>query len=223
MYTAILMNTAERIKHRMAELGLKGVDVTSTLGLSSGGISQWTKGLHKPSGSNLIRLAKLLKCSPEWILGNTDDLEPIEAYPSISPSQPNSRLIPVVSWKKAASLGSHHDSLESVDVLDWVPAFTASSAGSFALAVHGNSMVSPYPGEKSYPDGTMIYIDPQKEVNPDMRVIATIPSYETPVFRSLVNESGKLFLKPLNPQYPVIEVTDETQILGVVIGSYFPE
>lgn len=217
------MNTADRIKLRMQELGLKGVDVTSVIGISSGGVSQWTSGTHKPSGDNLLKLAKLLKCSPEWILGEQDDLEPIDTYPTVEPDSNLARLIPMISWKKAYSIGSNHDNLSKQDVLGWAPAFQTCSSGSFALTVKGDGMVSPYPGDRSYPDGTIIYIDPQKTPKPNQRILTTAPGYDEPLFRTLVLESGKFFLKPLNPQYPMIEVDDDVHIIGVIVGSYFPE
>lgn len=62
------MEISDRIRSRMKELGLKSVDVTKAMKVSSGGVSQWLHGATKPSGQNLLNLAKLLKTSPGWLL-----------------------------------------------------------------------------------------------------------------------------------------------------------
>ena len=66
------METADRIRTRMHELGLKSVDVTKAIGISSGGISQWLSGHTKPSGKHLLNLANLLGCDPAWLIFGTE-------------------------------------------------------------------------------------------------------------------------------------------------------
>ncbi|ASX25887.1 S24 family peptidase [Candidatus Williamhamiltonella defendens] len=67
------MNISDRIKQRMKTLGLKGVDITKTTGVSSGGVSQWVNGATKPNGEKLISLCKALKCQPDWLLYGKDE------------------------------------------------------------------------------------------------------------------------------------------------------
>ncbi len=70
------MEIADRIRTRMHDLGLKSVDVTRAIGISSGGISQWLSGHTKPSGKHLLNLANLLKCEPAWLIfGDTKNAE----------------------------------------------------------------------------------------------------------------------------------------------------
>lgn len=68
------MSIGSRIKQRMQELGLKGVDITRATGVSSGGVSQWVNDLSKPSSEKLFSLSKALKCTPEWIIYGEDCL-----------------------------------------------------------------------------------------------------------------------------------------------------
>ena len=67
------MDTSEKITARMKALGIKGTDVTSKIGASSGSVSQWKKGTSDPSGKYLLPLAKMLKCDPEWLLSEDDE------------------------------------------------------------------------------------------------------------------------------------------------------
>lgn len=91
----------------------------------------------------------------------------------------------------------------------------------FALTVEGDSMTSPYPGQRSYPHGTIIYVDPEKHPTNGARVIARVSGEQT--FKLYVEDAGRKYLKPINPTYDKIEIVDETNICGVVIGSYLPE
>ena len=42
-------------------------------------------------------------------------------------------------------------------------------------------------------------------------------------FKEYREESGKRYLKPINPTYDKIEITDDIRICGVVIGQYMSE
>lgn len=70
------MDISDRIKQRMADLGLKGVDITDATGVSSGGVSQWVNGLTKPGGENLFTLCRVLKCQPDWLLYGKEKTNP---------------------------------------------------------------------------------------------------------------------------------------------------
>jgi len=76
---------------------------------------------------------------------------------------------------------------------------------------------------KSYPAGCVIFVDPELEVNNGDRVIATIPGSNEATFKVLVKDAGRYYLKPINPQYPIIELTEEMEICGKVIGTFTPE
>ncbi|EBM5549197.1 LexA family transcriptional repressor, partial [Salmonella enterica] len=38
-------------------------------------------------------------------------------------------------------------------------------------------------------------------------------------FKKLVMDAGRKFLKPLNPQYPMIEINGNCKIIGVVVDA----
>ncbi|TYN14394.1 LexA family transcriptional repressor, partial [Salmonella enterica subsp. enterica serovar Typhimurium] len=38
-------------------------------------------------------------------------------------------------------------------------------------------------------------------------------------FKKLVMDTGRRFLKPLNPQYPMIEISGNCKIIGVVVDA----
>ncbi|MDG1642959.1 helix-turn-helix domain-containing protein [Klebsiella huaxiensis] len=62
-----------RIRERRNELGLTQRDVGAAVGRSTGAVTQWEADMTKPNGQNLMRLAKFLNCSPEWLLSGKGD------------------------------------------------------------------------------------------------------------------------------------------------------
>lgn len=63
-----MSDVSERIYNRMQELGLKHKDLVEKTGASKGTVSTWTSGLNSPTGERLIKLADVLKTTPEWLL-----------------------------------------------------------------------------------------------------------------------------------------------------------
>lgn len=76
------------------------------------------------------------------------------------------------------------------------------------------------PFGKTYPSGCVIYIDPEQAggVTSGDRVIAKLINDNSVTFKVFVEDAGHRYLKPLNPQYPII--TDKFSIIGKVIGKW---
>ncbi|MCG6364527.1 LexA family protein, partial [Vibrio fluvialis] len=85
---------------------------------------------------------------------------------------------------------------------------------SFWLRVEGDSMVSN--SGISFPDGTLILADPDIDPINKNLVVAKLQGVPDVTFKQLIVDAGKKFLKPLNPYYPVIEISDNCKIVGVV-------
>lgn len=84
----------------------------------------------------------------------------------------------------------------------------------FAVEVHGDSMVNPN-GWPSFPPGTLIVVEPDLPARDGDFVIAA-DREGRPTFKQLVIDGGRRYLKPLNPRFPIIEIGPDTQIVGVV-------
>lgn len=61
----------DRLTERCAELGLKLTPLVTELGYSSGAIGRWKAGTL-PNGDILVKLARRLECSVDYLLGLTD-------------------------------------------------------------------------------------------------------------------------------------------------------
>lgn len=129
--------------------------------------------------------------------------------------------MPLISWVSAGVWCESPDNYAPGDAEEWLPRPSNAGPRSFAVRVDGDSMTSPYPGSRSYPSGTIIYVDPDKDLTNGCRVVARANGEYT--FKCYAEDAGRKFLKPLNPQYQMIDITEDTHICGVVIGSYLPE
>ncbi|MBF0609514.1 MAG: LexA family transcriptional regulator [Magnetococcales bacterium] len=120
--------------------------------------------------------------------------------------------IPLISWEKAA-VWQGQEGYKQSEVESWVPITHRVSKQAFALRVSGDSM------ENEFSEGDIIIVDPN--VTPEHRkfVIAYTDEGRT-TFKQLMLDGGQKFLKPLNPRYPLIEVSSAFKIIGVVVSKY---
>lgn len=123
------------------------------------------------------------------------------------------RYVPVCSWVNAGSWGDS----PSIDTHNQDQVFVPGKLpkNTFSLRVSGTSMEN-CGGKYHFPDGSLILVNPDAEVRPNDFVVAMDDSTQQGTFKQLVNDCGEMFLKPLNPQYPVMPVTESTIIKGVV-------
>lgn len=133
-------------------------------------------------------------------------------------------LIPLISSVTAGVMCETMDPLEPGDAEEWLPCPVNHSDKTFALRVSGDSMTSQHPGTRSYPEGVVIFVDPEKEATNGARIVAKIASENTSVFKLYVEDMGRKYLKSINTSYPPLDVTDiDFHICGVVIGAFMPE
>lgn len=151
--------------------------------------------------------------------------ESMPTYANIAPTRPvsNQSMVPVISWVLAGQWCEAIDNFAPGDSDDWLPCPVFCGPRTYALRVVGDSMTSPYPHERSYPEGVTIFVDPDKSYENGSRVIAKVPATNEVTFKKLVMDSGRVFLRPLNPAYPTIDITSEMHICGVIIGSFSAE
>lgn len=77
--------------------------------------------------------------------------------------------------------------------------------------------------KRSYPEGSIIFVDPEVKAAPGDSVIAMVPETLDITFKILSEDAGRMYLRPLNPQYPIIEITGRKEIFGKVIGTFIIE
>lgn len=131
--------------------------------------------------------------------------------------------VPLISWVNAGAFAEAPDLYPVGEGEKRYPRPHGCGPRTYALKVTGESMISNNPREHNYIPGTVIFVDPDVQAENGNKVIARLPGSEECTFKVLVHDAGKVFLKPLNIQYPMIPVEEELHICGVVKGSYYPE
>lgn len=218
------------LKMLMDQRDLSQVDLSRATGVGQSTISrilspEGVKGIQNPSDTHVKKIADYFGLSTDQLRGHSPiDWESGEAGVSgdnISPAGGLDSRMPLIGWVAAGDWCESPDNFAPGDAEEWLPRPDNAGPRSFALKVINDSMKSPYPGERSYPPGIIIYVDPDKPVTNGCRAVARANNEYT--FKQYVEDSGRVYLKPLNPQYPTLDVTDDVHICGVVFGSYMPE
>lgn len=219
-------NIGTRIKRLRLKKNMTQAELASKLNVSRIAITKWesdeTKNLKH---ENLLGVCRVFNVSLEELLKGID--QPITrqlnsfSHANVEPAPKIVRQIPLISWVRAGQFCESPDNFHPGDAEEWFPSIKKHGPHTYALRVRGDSMVSPYPGSRSYEPNSIIYVDPDKPITNGCRVIAKIGDETT--FKIYAEDSGKRYLRPLNPQYPIIEMTPDMMICGVVVGAWFDD
>lgn len=217
-------------------------ELAKWLGYSQATISDWLNGEKLPSMDTALKLAEKFDCCVEYLLtGKGDKYKTVQKNNSFPVHNIDSKKIkrgdinnveeidakrgkvPLIGWTQAGAWAEAVDLYEVGDAEAWYDCPVPHGKRTFILKVINDSMTSPYPGQKSYPEGTMIFVDPDKEVVNGSKVIAKILDSNETTFKVYREDGGQRWLFPLNPAYDKIQIVDGMSIVGVLIGSFMPE
>jgi phage repressor protein C with HTH and peptisase S24 domain len=86
------MEFKDRVVARMKELNLSSTDISRLAGVSKATVSFWVNGTNGAKGKNLLALAKVLECSPDWLSDGTGSAnDPSEA--SVGPGSTTAAIV----------------------------------------------------------------------------------------------------------------------------------
>jgi len=126
--------------------------------------------------------------------------------------------VPLISWVQAGDWQNLVDNFHPGDAERWVVTYASVSKHAFALRVMGDSMTNPT-GAPSFPEGTIIVVDPERAASPGKFVVVRQNSDSECTFKQLVRDGGRHFLKPLNPRYPILEMLHDAVVCGVLVQA----
>ena len=132
--------------------------------------------------------------------------------------QPITRKAPIMRWEELADILKGDFLLQSSI---WVGCPHDMSDDSFALEVENDVMTSA--SGRSYSQGSLIFVDREREAKSGDRVVVINQVTLQSVFREYVVDGGVGYLKALNTAYPIIEMTNDHTVIGVIVGSYIAE
>jgi SOS-response transcriptional repressor LexA len=210
---------AERIKSARIHAKLTQKALALKAGVEQPVISQLETGKNLQS-AHLPKIAHACGVSAIWLSENIGQMinsaatesnvgearQPVESY-----------RYPVISWVAAGAWAEAVEPYPAGFSDRYEFSEYDSKGAAFWLEVKGDSMTSPV--GQSITEGTLILVDTEAEVAPGKLVIAKLPDSNEATFKKLVNDGGKLFLKPLNPSWRIEPFTEDCRIVGVVVRA----
>ncbi|RYF33678.1 MAG: helix-turn-helix domain-containing protein [Comamonadaceae bacterium] len=197
------MSIHRLIREGRLRLGMSEQQFADAVGVSRGAVQQWEKpGGTAPKRGNQPRVAEVLGVSiAELLSGGSNTSAGVDARAEV----------PLVSEVEAGRY-TIIDNFRPTGRFETVPVTVPVKRHTHALRVKGDSMLSA--SGDSFPDGSIVIVEPEIEAVPGDYVIALTESQQT-TFKQLVRDGGELYLKPLNARYP-IKPLGNSVVVGVV-------
>lgn len=209
-----MVDYKERLQAALSEAGIDERALAKGINVTYQAIYKVIRGLSKSlSAANNDAAAAFLGVSSKWLATGKG---PMRA-PNINVINVTERCkVPLITWQNISHKGDFSVMQQPTTAEEWVNVYeSVPSAAAYALEVTGDVMVSSFPGEASFPPGTIIIVDPAIEAKAGDYVLAMDPVSGHPTFKRLVHDAGRWYLKPSNPAYPATEVQSP---VGIILG-----
>ena len=217
-----MVDYSGRLQAAMKLRKVSVAELAESIGLSYQAVKKVFDGKSNAfTAENNSKAAKRLGIYSDWLATGLGPMQ--QAHSNIEEAPSTRGLVPLISWVQAGAwceaaevreqAPSYHDSPT------YLPCPAPHGRSTFALRVKGDSMTAPY--GRSYPDGCIIYVDPERRspVNGDRIVACLMDAGDHEVtFKIYKNEDGRQWLAPLNTQHPPL--FERFTVLGTVIGKW---
>lgn len=202
----------ERLKSIRESKGFSQAQLAKLCGYSSASrIGNYELGERKISADDALRISEILEVSPAELMFGSQSEQVISNY-----------QYPLFTKVQAGAFSTEFNSYTQKDAVSWIPTAKKASERAFWLEVEGQSMTAPPGGKPSFPEGMLILVDPEEEVEFGDFCVARLLNDEF-TFKRLIRESGTSYLEPLNPRYDLIPINGNCTIIGKVIKSQWPD
>lgn len=202
----------ERLKSIRESRGLSQAQLAKLCGYSAASrIGNYELGERKISAENAIVISEALGISPAKLMFGSQSNQVIKNYE-----------YPLFTKIQAGAFSTEFNSYTQKDAVSWIPTTKKASERAFWLEVEGQSMTAPPGGKPSFPEGMLILVDPEEEVEFGDFCVARLLNDEF-TFKRLIREGGVEYLDPLNPRFDLITINGNCTIIGKVIKSQWPD
>ncbi|ENI4953081.1 helix-turn-helix domain-containing protein, partial [Proteus mirabilis] len=185
----------ERLKSIRESRGLSQAQLAKLCGYSAASrIGNYELGERKISADDALVISEALGVSPaELMFGDRSD-QVVSNYE-----------YPLFTKVQAGAFSTEFNSYTQKDAVSWIPTAKKASERAFWLEVEGQSMTAPPGGKPSFPEGMLILVDPEEEVEFGDFCVARLLNDEF-TFKRLIREGGISYLEPLNPRFDLIPI-----------------
>lgn len=202
----------ERLKSIRESKGFSQAQLAKLCGYSSASrIGNYELGERKISADDALRISEILEVSPAELMFGSQSEQVISNY-----------QYPLFTKVQAGAFSTEFNSYTQKDAVSWIPTAKKASERAFWLEVEGQSMTAPPGGKPSFPEGMLILVDPEEEVEFGDFCVARLLNDEF-TFKRLIREGGIEYLEPLNTRYDLIPINGNCTIIGKVIKSQWPD
>ncbi len=126
------------------------------------------------------------------------------------------RRVPVITWENAAQWAANPDVAGLPQATPWVLPLDNPPGRQFAMIVRDEAMHAP--SGPAFPIGSTIFVDPTRQATPNDFVVGHTGDPTEPTFKKLIRDGSQRYLRALNPQFPILQVDDTFEVIGVVVG-----
>lgn len=202
----------ERLKSIRESKGFSQAQLAKLCGYSSASrIGNYELGERKISADDALRISEILEVSPAELMFGSQSEQVISNY-----------QYPLFTKVQAGAFSTEFNSYTQKDAVSWIPTAKKASERAFWLEVEGQSMTAPPGGKPSFPEGMLILVDPEEEVEFGDFCVARLLNDEF-TFKRLIRDGGIEYLEPLNPRFDLIPINGNCTIIGKVIKSQWPD
>jgi len=209
----------ERVKQRLKELSMTQDMLAKQMEVTLGAIAHYLGGRRTPPTKQFQRLAEILKVDPIWLqYGITHDNDPSKPKPYFKEIDPLNPItpIPILTWKQIAEIPNLED-IDKLKRVEYIPHLFTDELGHYGLRIKGDAMTAPSGYMASFREGDIIQVDQAANPRHNDYVVVVLLKAKEAILRQHTVEGGKQYLKPLNPQYPLIEVDNTIRFCGVTV------
>lgn len=214
------MDIAGRLRAKMADAELNESQLGKKSAVPQPTINRILSGeSESPRMSTIGKLAKALKVSPEWLMYGTGE-EAFDSNIEVATGPNRYYEYPEISWVQAGEAVEAMDLFSVGDFEAMHPSDAWAGPNGFWLKVRGPSMTSS--NGMSFSEGMLILVAPGSDVESGQYVVAKLTDTNEATFKQFIWDSGKPYLKPLNPAFPTVEVDDTWSVVGRVVDAKWP-
>jgi len=205
-----IIGTAIRNRRQALGWGLQRLIEASGVEMSTGYLSTIETKDVAPSVYVAESLANGLGTTVDTLLRESRDPD------SISPPADHAQRVPVIPWELASEWARGPDAKRLPAGTCWIIPTDTPPGRVFAMVVRDELMQAP--AGVSFPLGYTIFVDPMRKAAPGDFIIGHMGDPTAPVFKKLARDGAMLYLRALNPQFPMQQVGDKFEVIGVVVG-----